>query len=1030
MGSAELELSLRTRAGGYSLGARLALDPALAPAALIAGEPPVVALDRAALQALAHDPPAYGRALATALFDDPRAAAALAVARAQAAAVGQPLRLRLRLDAADAALHELFWETLCDPDGAALARSERLLLARTLDSDSAAPLALGPRDAARALVAVAAPDGLAAYGLAPLDAATELARARAALGPLPHTLLARAAGAAASLSALLAALRDGPTILFLVCHGTRHEDMPFLWLEDEAGAIARVAAAELADAVSRLARPPALALLSSCHGAGALAALGPRLASAGVPAVIAMQGAAPVETAAAFAASFFGELWRDGEVDRAVAAGRAAIPDERSWWLPVLYQRIRDGRIWREPATAPAGVSVQVGGNVYGQLIVNTGTITQLTPQRLSSLHQLRPPLDDFVGRAAELDALRTALRPRADAPAVAAICGMGGLGKSELALRAAHELRASYPDAQLFVSMRAFSGEGVRGPAAALGNLIRSFDANAALPDDLDALVDLYLGHLSGTRALVILDDAPDSAAARQFIPPAGCALLITSRSRIWLKGQGKTLSLGLLSRDEARALLLNDAPELADSPELEAILARCGDLPLALRVAAAALADGQLSPARYLERLGDEARRLRALRYDDVDVAAVLGTSEELLAADEPALARRWRMLGVCVAPFEAAAAGAIWNEPDVDALESDLEVLLRRSLLGFDAAARCYRMHDLLRDLAAARRAPEDDALARRRHAAHYLGVYQQAQRLYQAGHDEQLRGLRLYDAAEEQIHAAARWATAAATPEADQLLLAAVESSALVDLRLTPREQIAWFGGVLAAARRQGDRVEEARLLIWLGDAHHALGQLGEAERNMQQALDAARGLTDSRSALRALIGLGRVLIDRGAFAEAVPHYQEAIALARAARDRAGECRALINLATAQVQLGELAPAEGSYGVALALARELGERSLECLALSNLAGVAAANDRDDEAQTLYAQSLALAQAIGDRDTEALSLWSQGELLLKRGRATEALPLMERAVAIERELGSPLAEADAATVAELRRSTAPQE
>lgn len=1031
MGSADLELSVRpTEAGRYTLDARLSLDEALAPAALIAGPPPAVALDASALRDAALDPRRYGRLLARALFADPRAARALAEARLQARAAGLPLRLRLRLDAADEALHGLRWESLCDPEtGAFLALSEELLVSRTLDTADAAPLALGPRGAARALVAVAAPDGLADFGLDPVDAADEAALAREALGPMPATVLARPEGGPATLNAIAAALRGGCDVLYLLCHGTLHEGRPFLWLEDEAGAIARVAGEDLVMRVAQLPRRPALVVLASCYGAGAgdtgaLSALGPRLAGAGVAAVVAMQGPVPAPTARAFAATFFRELWRDGAVDRAVAAGRAALVGGHDWWTPVLYQRLRDGQIWREAPDDEPDISVQVTGSIYGQVVVNTGPVTQVTPARLTSLHQLRAPLDDFVGRAAELETLRAALRPREGIAPTAAICGMGGLGKTELALRAAHELRGDYPDAQLFVSLHAAAGEAARGAAVALANLIRSFDANATLPEDLEALVDLYLGHLSGRRALVLLDDAPDSASVRPFTPPAGCALIITSRSRIWLKGQGRTIGLGLLTRDESRALLLNDAPHLAGHPALEALLERCGDLPIALRVAAAALADEILTPERYLARLDDEARRLKAMQYEDVDVYALLGASDDLLAAADPGLARRWRMLGVCPAPFEAAVAAAIWGEGDQDAIEAGLEALVRRSLLGFDPEVRQYRVHDLLRDVAAARRPPEDDATAHRRHAAHYLAVYHEAQRLYQAGHDDLLRGLRLYDAGEEHIRAAAAWALAAATPEADALLLGAVESSAVMELRLTPRERIAWLAGVLAAARRQGDRVEEANLLIWLGDAHHALGQWDEARASMEQALELARTITNQGRALRALIGIGRVLIARGMFQEAIPVYEEAIAIARAIRDQPGECRALINLAVSHRELQQVDSAETYYVQALELTDKIQDRGLKCLTLQNLGDLETARGNYEIAHQYLGQSLTIAREIGDRTGESNASWSQGELLVKQGRYAEAAAVMQFTVDYERETGSPLAEEDAATLQEIRR------
>jgi hypothetical protein len=134
-----------------------------------------------------------------------------------------------------------------------------------------------------------------------------------------------------------------------------------LWLEDEAGEVARVAGATLAGRIGELAKRPRLVVLASCQSAGtgeegrssdrgALAALGPRLAEVGIPAVLAMQGDISMKSVAEFIPVFFKELQRDGLIDRAVAAARGAIAGGRpDWWAPALFMRLKSGRIWYVP---------------------------------------------------------------------------------------------------------------------------------------------------------------------------------------------------------------------------------------------------------------------------------------------------------------------------------------------------------------------------------------------------------------------------------------------------------------------------------------------------------------------------------------------------------------------------------------------------------------------------------------------------------------------------------------------------------
>lgn len=385
---ADLEISLRPLAdGACALDMRFRRPDADADVRPSAALDPV-RLDHEALRALALDPAAYGAALSAALFADPDARALYGRACAVAASLSVPLRVRLQAEPGPGLPADLRWELLRDPeDGSPLALAERVLLSRYLAGDDWRPVRRRPRGALRALVAIANPADLADYApggrpLAPIDSVAELERARAALGDIPVTALA--ADGEATLERIVAALRDGHDILYLVCHGALAAGVPRLWLEDEHGLAHIVAGADLAARVRELPRPPLLVLLASCQSAGGpapstaddgtLAALGPRLAEAGVPAVLAMQGNIALATVARFAPVFFAELRRDGQVDRAAAAARAAVADRDDWWAPALFMRLRDGCIWERARPRPplttrlallAGAAVLLAGALF-----------------------------------------------------------------------------------------------------------------------------------------------------------------------------------------------------------------------------------------------------------------------------------------------------------------------------------------------------------------------------------------------------------------------------------------------------------------------------------------------------------------------------------------------------------------------------------------------------------------------------------------------------------------------------------------
>jgi hypothetical protein len=174
-------------------------------------------------------------------------------------------------------------------------------------------------------------------------------------------------GAAAPTAALmLEQVRGGYDVLYLVCHGYVANEEPVLLLVDDEGHAAPLLGSELISALRDLPRLPRLVFLASCQSAGAgagrhsddagvLAALGPRLAEVGVPAVIAMQGNISMTTAATFTEAFFRSLNTDGLVDRATAVARAAVRDRPDWWVPTLFMRLKSGRLWYLPGTAPGG---------------------------------------------------------------------------------------------------------------------------------------------------------------------------------------------------------------------------------------------------------------------------------------------------------------------------------------------------------------------------------------------------------------------------------------------------------------------------------------------------------------------------------------------------------------------------------------------------------------------------------------------------------------------------------------------------
>jgi hypothetical protein len=365
---ADLEIGLHRRdAVTWTVELRFSLPRTDAETQLDVSGPLLAHIDQRELDAI-DDEEEYGLALGSGLFGH-GLGAAFQTAVATSQSQGVRLRVRLVMGGSATALHGLRWETLRNPtDRSTLLTNENVLFSRYLSSQDWRPVGVRPRGDLRALAVVAGPSDLdsidAGRPLAPVRVDEELARAREGLGALSlSTLPGSAAPTAAN---LLEQVRRGVDVLYLVCHGYVVRGEPVLLLVDEDGHAAPLLASELISQLRDLPRLPRLVFLASCQSAGAgadrrsedagvLAALGPRLAEAGVPAVVAMQGNITMATSALFTRAFFGSLEEDGLVDRAMAVARAAVRERPDWWVPALFMRLKSGRLWYQPGTAPGG---------------------------------------------------------------------------------------------------------------------------------------------------------------------------------------------------------------------------------------------------------------------------------------------------------------------------------------------------------------------------------------------------------------------------------------------------------------------------------------------------------------------------------------------------------------------------------------------------------------------------------------------------------------------------------------------------
>ncbi|GIM88547.1 tetratricopeptide repeat protein [Paractinoplanes toevensis] len=638
---------------------------------------------------------------------------------------------------------------------------------------------------------------------------------------------------------------------------------------------------------------------------------------------------------------------------------------------------------------------------------------------------KLPQELAGFTGRAADLDALIRAAT--AGGTVIAALEGMAGVGKTQLAISAAHRLtREHAADRVLFVNLRGFHpDQPPADPAAVLDGFLRLLGTPGhRIPHDLPGRVAAYRERLTGTRTLVLLDDAADPDQVRPLLPATpNCLTLITSRRSLTGLPPVTRLAVGVFTPDEALAFLTAALPGVPAGPDARAaarIAARCGYLPLALGVIA-----GHIGKTQGWT-LTDHADRLDERHHDrrlDSAVELALDLSVQRLPTG------RRRLLRLAALhpgqDFDAYAAAAL-TDLDLPAAKAGLADLRADHLLQPADEGR-FTFHDLVRAYATTQTQDQDPPSVRRealtRLFDHYLATGAAAMNTLHP--TEAHRRPRVAPATTpspdlSDPDAAVAWLdterptlVAVAAHTATQGWPGHTTRLAAVFFRYFRgghyTDALTLHGHARHAARTAGDRVAEASALNELGVAHLRQGRPQPATEHLQQSLDLFREVADPVGQAHTLFDLGNLAERSGRYPAAVDYKRQSLAMYRQAADRTGEAMALSGLGVTLERSGHLPEALDCYRQALTLLRLTGDRRGEAYALNGLGELELRLGRYESAADHLHQALAIYRRLGSRTGEASTLDGLGLLHTRLGRLGEATGYYERALTIFRETGN---------------------
>ena len=649
---------------------------------------------------------------------------------------------------------------------------------------------------------------------------------------------------------------------------------------------------------------------------------------------------------------------------------------------------------------------------------------------------QLPADIDDFTGRVAEVSDLCAMLTRREETGGpgtvrIAVVAGTAGLGKTTLAVHAAHQVRDLFPDGQLYVDLSGASAEPVP-PGVVLARFLRDLGVEGdRIPANADERAAMYRTRLTGRRVLIMLDNARDTAQVRLLLPgSASCAVLVTTRNRTATLSSTRFVDLGTLPDLEALELftrIVDDGRPAAEPDATAEVLLACAGLPLAIRICAARLAARRRwKVATLANRLRSSRNRLDEMQAGDLAVRASFGVSYDALRADRRRVdpARAFRLLGLWqgrTISLPAATALIGEREPDVAAV---LERLVDANLLESLAPDR-YQFHDLLR-VYATERAEEEEPEAERTEAVHrllawYLATAEAAAEI-SSPHRYRIRldplsgiepldfrsaehVLDWYDEERDNVVAATRQASSAGIDDVGWRLPAALlpvfnRRGNWADCLATHRIAL---DCVRQAGNRQGEGWIEHNLGIALARMHDR-----ESLGHLERALEIRREISDSAGEIQAALNIADAYYHLEGPRAALDHVLGCLDVVRRSGLSTDHATVLNNLGEIYLELGRPDEAEKCFQQILDILRNVEDPWVEGHAMHNLGRVYLSQGRLGEADGALRTAVTIHRSTGDRGGEAVALRYLGHVQLGLGRVADTRESWANALRILGVLG----------------------
>ncbi|MEZ0075145.1 BTAD domain-containing putative transcriptional regulator [Planotetraspora sp. GP83] len=652
----------------------------------------------------------------------------------------------------------------------------------------------------------------------------------------------------------------------------------------------------------------------------------------------------------------------------------------------------------------------------------------------------------DFIGRQNQVDHIRQRLTVASDGAArfavpIIAIVGKAGIGKTTIAVHAAHSVAEHFPDGQLYADLHG----GVSRPLSPMQVLERFLRAlgvpGTTLPDGVEERAETYRMLLADRRMLIVLDDAASESQVLPLLPgnPAS-AVIVTSRSRLAGLAGATHVDVGLFDSAHSLDLLAHIAGTervRAEADSAAALADLCGHLPLALRIAGARLAARpHWSVEQLVDRLRDETRRLDELMHGEMGIRASLSLTYDGISEEARRLFRRLAILDSHV--FSAWTSAALLNRPLADAQDL-LDDLADAQLVEVTGTGRHvhaqYRFHDLIRVFARERLAAEEPAAERTAALARVLGALlslTDAARIREYGPDATIhqKATSPWSLPQELIERLVTKPIAWFERER-HILIAGIRQAAQAGF-----VQVCWGLAVnaamyfesrvylddwretneiaLEATRRAGDRRGQAEMLYRIGSLSLSEQRFDDARREFEAAVELFQEVGDDLRIALAIRSIALLERMNGRFESAVSHYERSLEIFRATGDHASAAHTLHNLAQVRLDCDDIDGAKMLLAEALMRSKAGGDRRVTAQVLHRM-GQAHLQSREFALSAgAFEEALTVVQEIGDTTGEAFALHGLGIARLRQGKHAESAGSLRRALNVAYTSRHRLAEA----------------